>query len=395
MGKTDIEKRLKRAVEQAVPDVKERILERCASADEPHTPIIFINRRTKKREKIYSFVAIAAVFVMCAQFLLNMHASQMQNRVVTVVDLDVNPSIELRLNEQDRIVEVCAINEDAERILDGMDLRGTQTRVAVNAILGSMLEHGYLIQNTDSILVSVDNRNEERSQQIKETLVQDIDVLLQTYSVEATVLSQTISTDAELQDYAQGYGISQGKALLIQRILECTDVYVEEELVHFTISELNEIICSLEDENNELLASLQGNSVSSNNVSENSVSENGVSENEIGTESGDTSTGSDSNVSENTISGNSVSGNQVSENEIPADSVSNNSISQNQVSENELSDEPSTLSGNRTTVSGNQVSGNSVSGNQVNKRENNGTVSQEEENKSDNGNSVSANAVNE
>ncbi len=53
--------------------------------------------------------------------------------VDSIVSLDVNPSIELKIDSNEKVVETSARNEDARIILDDMDLKGTDLNVAVNA----------------------------------------------------------------------------------------------------------------------------------------------------------------------------------------------------------------------------------------------------------------------
>ena len=62
----------------------------------------------------------------------------------SIVGLDVNPSVELSINRKERVLKADALNEDARTILQGMDLKGVELNVAVNAIVGSMVSNGYL-----------------------------------------------------------------------------------------------------------------------------------------------------------------------------------------------------------------------------------------------------------
>ena len=66
------------------------------------------------------------------------------NAVASVISLDVNPSVELDVNRQEKVVSAVPLNADANEILDGMDLKGADLNVAVNAIMGSLLKHGYV-----------------------------------------------------------------------------------------------------------------------------------------------------------------------------------------------------------------------------------------------------------
>ena len=243
----DVEKRLKDAVDHVTPDIKSRVLEKCRDASSFEEKTIFIkHERNRKRERIYQFIAAAAVLLMVFNISADAIIARTAKKVDTVVDIDVNPGIELGINKNDEIVSVTAINDDGREILDGMTLEGTQTKVAVNAIVGSMFEHGYLQGETDSILVSVTNDDPESAAKIEQDISENIDVLLKAYNQEVNVISQVVSEDDELNTMADTYGISAGKAALIRKIIEMYGVYTEEELAHLNITELNEIITGFE-----------------------------------------------------------------------------------------------------------------------------------------------------
>ena len=64
------------------------------------------------------------------------------------------------------MLSVTAVNRDAEGILDGMDLAGTDLKVAVNALIGSMYTNGYISENQNSVLVSVKSDSQERAKRL-------------------------------------------------------------------------------------------------------------------------------------------------------------------------------------------------------------------------------------
>ena len=333
MSKSLTERKLRDAVKHATPDMRDKVIASCKEAG-GGAPVIIKSRRNRQMERFYSLVAIAAIMLLACNMVLNMARTGRVNRVETIVDIDVNPSIELSINADDRIVSVRAINEDAIAILDGMELEGTQTKVAVNAIVGSMFEHGYLLGETDSILVSVENSNVSKAQEVQERITGDIDCLMRACSRDVDVIGQAILQDDELVNVSQQYGISEGKAALIRKILEATDAYTEEDLVYLNITELNDIILGIENFNMESSEATDESVVSDNEAEvqdsiESSVSDSAaqveipelpdaVSENSVS-----------SNVSDNIADNSSADGHQVS-----ANSVSNNEAS---VSDNEAS----------------------------------------------------------
>ena len=50
---------------------------------------------------------------------------QTSHAVASVVSLDVNPSIQLQVNQKEIVLEAQALNAEAQEILEGMDLRKT------------------------------------------------------------------------------------------------------------------------------------------------------------------------------------------------------------------------------------------------------------------------------
>lgn len=70
---------------------------------------------------------------------------------VSYVSIDVNPSIELTLNRFDRVVAVAAYNDDAEGIVNNLEVRGMLCDEAVDSIADSEGMQPYL--NGENILV--------------------------------------------------------------------------------------------------------------------------------------------------------------------------------------------------------------------------------------------------
>lgn len=248
MNQFDIEWELCEALDHAVPDVKDEILRRCAEehfSEDRIVPMDLDSRPKKKRIHWQSYTAVAAIVLLVINIGVGLVRDRAQNRVETIISLDVNPSIELSVNAQDRVVAVTAVNADANIVLSGMNLTGSTTNVAVNAILGSMYKQGYLGVSSNSILVSVDNKNEEVSREIETRLIEDINETLQSYSLEAAILSQTVSTaDNTVMQTATNYEMSQGRMILIQKIIDNNPYYTFEELSQLTINELNLLLNS-------------------------------------------------------------------------------------------------------------------------------------------------------
>lgn len=118
------------------------------------------------------------------------------------------------------MLDAIPLNEDAEIILQDMDLKKTDLDVAVNALIGSMVKHGYINEIKNSILISVDSSDTQKGSQLQKRLSGEVNSLLSAYSVEGAVLSQTVTEDEQLQKLANEYNISLGKAALVDLLCQ-------------------------------------------------------------------------------------------------------------------------------------------------------------------------------
>ena len=193
----------------------------------------------KKKTWLRPLIAAAACLCLLLGGGFGLKSYRVNHMVDATVSLDVNPSVELQVNQKERVLNVKALNEDGRIIVGDMDLSGSSLDVAVNALIGSMLQNGYLNELANSILISVDNDDPVRGADLQARLSAEVDRLLQTDSFSASVLSQTVVRSSELQQMAEQYGITLGKAQLIQDILSRSTLHTFDELAPLSINELN------------------------------------------------------------------------------------------------------------------------------------------------------------
>ncbi len=190
--------------------------------------------------------ALAAAFVL---IFTGVFAVLMSNTFAanTIVALDVNPSMEIEINKNEKIIEVRALNEDAEKILSELELKNVDLNTGVSAIIGAMVQNGYLTIDQNSILVSVkgDNKNSDALQkQISESIAS----LLGNKNIDASVITQPYDENKEAEQKAKENNISVAKATLIGRVLDAgiTDSngvpYTYEALAQMSINELKLLI---------------------------------------------------------------------------------------------------------------------------------------------------------
>jgi uncharacterized membrane protein YkoI len=198
-----------------------------------------------EKKKVHWGVKLAAVAAVLALIIgIGFGAGnyKINHTVTSTISLDVNPSIELRVNRQERVLEALALNEDAKSVLDGMDLKGSDLNVAVNAIIGAMVRNGYISEMANSILISVDSDDNADAKALQEKLTLEISELLHTQNFDGAVLSQTVEQESELREKAKQYGITVGKAQLVDKITKMDLRYSFADLATLSVHQLNLLV---------------------------------------------------------------------------------------------------------------------------------------------------------
>lgn len=245
MTDQELEQKLRTALEHAAPDDFQGVLDRISPKTQTEqTPIPFEAAARKKKRRWAPLAAAACLALVAAAggggwYLQN-------NTVASVVSLDVNPSVTLNVNSKEKVLSAVPVNEDGGDILAGMDLTGVQLDVAMNAIVGALLTQGYVDELANSILITVEDDDAGRGARLQQELTDQADAILANTSVNGAILSQTIQNSQQLQELSDTYGITTGKAALIQTIVDTgNSLHTFEELVGLSINDLNLLYTSL------------------------------------------------------------------------------------------------------------------------------------------------------
>ena len=232
-----MEKRLADALEKTAPDDVDGVLSRCK--ERKGTVIPMTTKKTKKAWTTLTAACLALVLVGSGLFY------QQANAVASVVSLDVNPSIELKVNKNEKVLSCTPLNDDAKAVLsdmgNGEDLKGAKLDVAVNAIVGGLVRSGYLSDLSSAIMISVEDKDQTRAEKLQRELTDTVDGVLESSAAKASVLTQTVTQDAELEQQAKANNISTGKAALVNRIVAMNGKLSFDALAALSVEELNDL----------------------------------------------------------------------------------------------------------------------------------------------------------
>ena len=239
MTNEKMEQRLASALEKTAPDDMSGVLSRCEARK--GTVISMTTKKTVNRKWTTLVAACLAVMLLCGGGIFYQQA----HAVASVVSLDVNPSIELKVSKSEKVLVCTPLNEDAKAILadmgDGADLKGAKLDVAVNAIVGSLVRNGYLNSISSAIMISVEDNDTARAEKLQRELTSTVDGVLQTSEAKASVLTQTLTQDAGLTQQARENSISTGKAALVNRVLALNPALKFDALAKLSVEELKDL----------------------------------------------------------------------------------------------------------------------------------------------------------
>lgn len=242
-----MEKELQEAVQNLIPnDLFTRITAELDSKEEgAKMEKVLVSRIENKRtslglKTVLQLVAACVALVLVVGGIFYYRGNLM---VDSLVDLDVNPGIELLTNQKNRVLEAYATNGDGDKVLSGMDLHNVDLQVALNAIVGSMVQQGYMTKDTKGVLVTVQNKDQKKADNLRKLVVKEMEIALSTEDMNAAVFHQVISTqNNNASAFARKNNISLGKAVFVLNLANKARSLDAKELAKMKISEIAKLV---------------------------------------------------------------------------------------------------------------------------------------------------------
>lgn len=222
----DLKNKIKNAMINETPDFRERIISVCENETQAPAPSPVQSATAKKQKQPFLFRRIVAVMSCVILFGVGLFVGKIIPEpqpiatAETCVYIDVNPSLELSLDEDNTVLSCIAANEDAEIILNGMKLEGVELKTALNAIVGSMYVKGYLTSDDNSMLISVDTSDETHTSGFLTYITQQVNDVFENSEMECAIIAQGVKVDEDLKRRAEEQGVSVGKMHLLDKMVD-------------------------------------------------------------------------------------------------------------------------------------------------------------------------------
>lgn len=238
MRADELKQKLTEELSDMAPNRLDDLLRACEESERAPRPVEAQPRPAeapRPRRSMPRLLAAAAVFVLLLGGILGYCAMDTSRCIVTV---DVNPSVSLTVNRFNRVKEVTPGNEDAQALLDGVDVTGMRLRSALEKLTALLMENDYLSGTENAMLVSVENAAAGRAEALCKRVVASVGETTKEKLFQPAVLCQQISGENDLQSVAETLHVSVGKAALAEALAAQIEGSSAERLSTLPIREL-------------------------------------------------------------------------------------------------------------------------------------------------------------
>lgn len=134
---------------------------------------------------------------------------------LTYVTIDINPSIQLALNELEEVVEVLPLNDDGDILLSDLNLVGLSLESATNTVMDTATEIGYIDEfgENNEVSINVYSENNEIKEVIGNKIRKKTQEFLNNKKIFSTIKTSLITEELKVE--AIKHEISTSKMLLV------------------------------------------------------------------------------------------------------------------------------------------------------------------------------------
>ena len=154
------------------------------------------------------------------------------NKTTSIITLDINPSLKIELNKNEKIKNIIAINNDAKEIIDN-NFKNESLNKTLETIINKIIEKGYINDNHAEILLY--SKGNINPNSIKNKLIETFDK--QKIAVNIIIIKDITKED---ETHAKKYNITPAKANYINNLTKENNNLSKEDLSTKSISELRE-----------------------------------------------------------------------------------------------------------------------------------------------------------
>ena len=181
-----------------------------------------------KKKIIIPIICVAVILIALLVILLIPKG----NGVYSTITLDINPSIEINLDKEDKVIDVVALNDDAKELLE-FETEGISLDNLLDNVAKKLWEKGYVNENRIVVLMTYTEKVD----------VDDFDRKIRHIFGENNIDTDIIVVDEVTEEdkkYAEEHNISPAKAAYINSIVKENSSIDKDTLLEKPIKELKD-----------------------------------------------------------------------------------------------------------------------------------------------------------
>jgi len=176
-----------------------------------------------------ALVASVAILLLTIPF-ISEYIFPNDNNVIAYVSMDINPSLELGINNEEKVIIVKGLNNDGIKLLEKIQLNNLSVEDAVKVVTREAIKNEYLaVDNENSVILTLTAQKEHelKLENIQNEIRTAIKEELKEQKIEGQV--ELINISMEFRERAGELGISSGKyAVLLEAVSEGLEISVED-----------------------------------------------------------------------------------------------------------------------------------------------------------------------
>lgn len=198
-----------------------------------------IKRRSSLQHSVLKWGSLACAAVCIIMAITFFYPARAEE--YSYITLDINPSLELILDQHDGVMLVKAYNKEAQETLSSVDLVGLNYQQALTELMETEGYQQYFKQ--ESLLqISIYSKDEKRSFEIEQNLCDYLNNTKMKNRYNCHCIDEVTHQEAS------SHHMSGGKYEMIKKIMNLDSAYSIEELQDLSMAQLRDIYNTLSDE---------------------------------------------------------------------------------------------------------------------------------------------------
>ncbi|MED1862180.1 hypothetical protein P4V41_01725 [Fictibacillus nanhaiensis] len=176
-------------------------------------------------------ISFSVVALIAFLFLSGLMPNSSHSAAAAYVSFDINPSLEVGVDDEMRVVEMDAFNDEARKIIKKYNF-STEDRMPFEVFADQLIKayqrEGYMEENQSMLITTVSDKSSDKK--TKQELNHALDSIVKKAVVQYPVAITVSETNEEVRDKAKQLGVSSGKYTAFQEATK-NDKHLKEERI--------------------------------------------------------------------------------------------------------------------------------------------------------------------